>query len=191
MTASFYYDVGSPYAYLAAERVDELMPVDVEWHPVLLGGLFQATGRSSWALTEHREAGIAEIERRAAERGLPPMAWPEPWPGDGLLAMRAAVVAHRLGRGREFALQALRVHFREGRSLNDRDALEDALARAGLDPASVLEAAADQPTKTELRDLTAQALERGVTGVPSIIVAGEVFWGDDRLQDAARAARHR
>lgn len=187
MTTLFYYDLGSPYAYLAAERVDEVIPGDVEWRPVLLGGLFRATGRSSWALTATREAGVAEVERRAGRRGLPPVIWPEPWPGDGLVAMRAAVIAHRIGRGREFALQALRLHFCDGRSLNERDAIEAALARTGLDPPRVLDAATDQAAKTELRALTADALARGVTGVPSVVAGGQVFWGDDALEQAARA----
>jgi len=189
MRALFYYDVGSPYAYLAAERVEHVLPSTPEWRPVLLGGLFGLTGRSSWGLTTLRKAGMAEIERRAALRGLPPLRWPEPWPGDGLLAMRAAVVAHRVGRGREFALHALRVHFREGRSLNEREALVTALQRAGLDPLQTLDATADQLVKQELREQTSQALALGVTGVPSIVTNGTVFWGDDRLEDAARAMR--
>jgi len=137
MSALFYYDLGSPYAYLAAERVEGLLGDDLEWRPVLLGAVFKATGRCSWARTGKRGTRMAEIERRAAQRGLPALSWPEPWPGDGLLAMRAAVVAHRLGSGRDFALHALRVHFRDGRSLNEREALETALLRAGLDPARV------------------------------------------------------
>jgi 2-hydroxychromene-2-carboxylate isomerase len=187
--ALFYYDLGSPYAYLAAERVEELLPSSLEWRPVLLGGLFKLTGRSSWAHTVHRRDGIAEVERRAAARGLPPLRWPEPWPGDGLLAMRAAVVAHRAGRGREFALQALRVHFRDGSTLSDREAVASALELAGLDPLPILDGAADPLVKQELRRATSQACALGVTGVPSIVVGGVVYWGDDRIEDAARAMR--
>ncbi len=63
---TFYFDVGSPYAYLAAERLPALLPEPVRWQPVLLGGLFRLTGRSSWALGDYRrrQAGMAEIERR-------------------------------------------------------------------------------------------------------------------------------
>ncbi|MEA2449523.1 MAG: hypothetical protein QOG63_1455, partial [Thermoleophilaceae bacterium] len=75
----FYFDVGSPYAYLAAERVEHVLGA-VDWRPVLLGGLFKLTGRSSWALGdfERRRRGMAEIERRAARYGLPPLRWPDP-----------------------------------------------------------------------------------------------------------------
>ena len=64
---TFYFDVGSPYAYLASERVANVLPEPVRWQPVLLGGLFKLTGRGSWALGDYRrrQAGMAEIERRA------------------------------------------------------------------------------------------------------------------------------
>jgi 2-hydroxychromene-2-carboxylate isomerase len=187
MSALFFYDVGSPYAYLAAERVDQLFPGGAEWCPVLLGGLFMATGRSSWALTPERESGIAEIERRADARGLPPLRWPDPWPNDGLIAMRAAVVAHRDELGREFAREALRVQFRDGRPLSDLEALACAVERAGLDPARTIAATGEPLVKRELRERTDEALALGVTGVPSMVVGEAVFWGDDRLEEAARA----
>lgn len=97
--ATLYFDLGSPYAYLAAERLHSVLPAPVRWQPVLLGGLFKLTGRSSWALGDHRrrQAGMAEIERRARRYGLPPMRWPDPWPADYLFAMRAATYAFGLG----------------------------------------------------------------------------------------------
>src|SRR5439155_9259348 len=85
----FYFDLGSPYAYLAAERIHSVLPEPPIWQPILLGGLFKRFGRGSWAETDQREAGMAEVERRVAQYGLPPMRWPEPWPGNTLFAMRA------------------------------------------------------------------------------------------------------
>ena len=84
---TFYFDLGSPFAYLAAERLHTLLPEPVKWQPVLLGGLFRLTGRSSWALGDYqrRQAGMADIERRALAYGLPPMRWPDPWPADYLI----------------------------------------------------------------------------------------------------------
>src|SRR5690348_14141938 len=115
-TTRFLFDLGSPYAYLAAERLSRLIPEPVEWQPVLLGALFRATGRSSWAVGDaaRREAGMAEIARRARSYGLPPLRWPDPWPSDYLFAMRAATHASAAGHGREFALQAFRDAFTEG-----------------------------------------------------------------------------
>src|ERR1700722_18798400 len=80
--AIFYFDLGSPFAYLAAERLEQILPASAIWQPVSLGALFKATGRSSWALGGPlaRESGMAEVERRARSYGLPPIRWPDPWP---------------------------------------------------------------------------------------------------------------
>ena len=118
MPITFYYDLNSPYAWLAAERIHGLTDAQVDWVPVLLGGIFRATGRGSWALTDARAKGIADIEQRAAARGLPPIRWPEPWPNDGLTAMRLATYADTRGLGRRFALEAFRCSFLEGRTLS-------------------------------------------------------------------------
>jgi 2-hydroxychromene-2-carboxylate isomerase len=187
--ALFAYDLGSPYAWLTAERIDALLDPPPEWLPVLLGGVFRATGRSSWARTDRRAAGIAEIEQRARERGLPPLRWPDVWPNDGLMAMRAATYAHAQGAGRAFALAAFRVQFTEGRALSDRDAVGAAAKRAGLDPGAVLAATGDPAVKDALREATDRALGLDVTGVPTVVAGGVAVWGDDRLEDAARLAR--
>jgi 2-hydroxychromene-2-carboxylate isomerase len=185
----FFVDVGSPYAYLAAERVERILPVAPTWEPVLLGGIFRVTGRSSWARTPARADGMREVERRAAAYGLAPIAWPQPWPGDMLAAMRAATAAAQQGAAREFVLAALRSAFRDGRDLGQRAAVRDAAGDAGLD-ADALDAAIDDPAvKLALRERTDAAVALGVIGVPAVVVGGEVFWGDDRLEDAAAATR--
>ena len=118
--ATFYFDVGSPYAYLAAERVEGVLPGDVRWQPVLLGGLFKLTGRSSWALGDYRrrQTGMAEIERRARGYGLAPIVWPDPWPTDYLMAMRVVTWAFAAGRGHELTRQLFRDAFQRGRELS-------------------------------------------------------------------------
>ena len=88
-----FYDLGSPYGYLAAARIEGLLGRAVEFRPILLGGIFQQRGWGSWAQTDARAEGIGEVETRAARYGLPPIVWPDPWPGNGLFVMRAAVVA--------------------------------------------------------------------------------------------------
>src|SRR5690349_8886384 len=116
----FYFDLGSPFAYLAAERIDALFEDTVTWQPVSLGAIFKLTGRSSWALggPERRRAGMADIEARAHRYGLPPMRWPDPWPSHYLMAMRAATYAFKAGRGREFTMQAFRDAFTRGSDLS-------------------------------------------------------------------------
>ncbi len=190
-TTIFYFDLGSPYAYLAAERLDEVIPEPVLWQPVLLGGLFKLTGRSSWALGDYRrrEAGMAEIERRAGSYGLPAMRWPDPWPSDYLFAMRAATFAFGAGRGREFVITAFRTAFQSGADLSIPANVLKAAAPAGLSATDLRAATEDPAIKLALRGATETAYERGVFGVPTVAIDDELFWGDDRLQDAAAHRR--
>jgi 2-hydroxychromene-2-carboxylate isomerase len=184
----FFYDLHSPYAYLAAERIDSLLPEPAEWVPVFAPAIFKATGRTPWALSEKRDAGMREVEERARERGLPPIRWPEPWPGNSLGAMRAAVYAHDVGRGRRFAHEAFGIHFLDGRSLERAENIARAAERAGLETGAALASAEDPAVKLRLRANTDGALAAGVFGVPAVAVAGEIFWGDDQLAEAARVA---
>ncbi len=189
---TFYFDLGSPYAYLTAERISEVLAEPVVWQPVSLGALFKLNGRSSWSLGDpaRRQAGMVEVERRAEQYGLEPVRWPEPWPSDYLFAMRAATYAFQAGRGREFTMQAFRHAFQHGRDLAVHEHVLQAAADAGLDPHTVGEATGDPDIKLALRAATDAAHELGVFGVPTIAVAGELFWGDDRLPDAGAALQH-
>jgi 2-hydroxychromene-2-carboxylate isomerase len=190
--AIFYFDLGSPYAYLAAERVNGLFAErglqPPEWQPILLGGLFKRFQRGSWALTPEREAGVAEVERRASAYGLPPLRWPEPFPANTLAAMRAATYAKQAGRTVAFALAAFRQAFAAGRDLTDPENVLLAAAACELHPNAVLKAIETAGVKDALRRATEAAADQGVKGVPSLVVDGGIFWGDDRLDEAVEAA---
>jgi 2-hydroxychromene-2-carboxylate isomerase len=190
--ATFYFDLGSPYAYLTAERISGLFSEaglgQPEWQPVLLGGLFRTFDRDSWSKGPGRDEGIAEIERRAAARGLPPIVWPEPWPGNTLFAMRVATFAKQTGRTVSFALAAFRQAFAAGADLSEPDNVLIAAAACELHPNALLKAVETEIVKNALRQATDSAAELGVFGVPSLVVDGEVFWGDDRLEEAVSAA---
>jgi 2-hydroxychromene-2-carboxylate isomerase len=185
----FYYDLGSPYAYLTAERIQGVLPVVPVWQPILLGGIWKETGGRSWGITDQREPGMAEIERRAAHYGLMPIKWPDGWPNNTLTAMRAAIFAQQIGRAVAFSLAAFRQAFAAGKDLSDVDNVLIAAAACELHPNAVLKGIGMQSTKDRLREATREAYERGVRGVPTIAVGDELFWGDDRLEDAAEALR--
>jgi 2-hydroxychromene-2-carboxylate isomerase len=189
---TFYFDLGSPFAYLTAERISEILPEPLVWQPVSLGALFKLTGRSSWAMGDHdsRQAGMTEVERRAHQYGLPTVHWPNPWPTDYLFAMRAATYAFQVGCGREFTMQAFRHAFQHGHDLGVREHVLQAATDVGLDAHTVSKATSDPEIKLALRSATDAAHALGAFGVPTISIASELFWGDDRLQDAA-ALLHR
>jgi 2-hydroxychromene-2-carboxylate isomerase len=186
--ATFYFDLGSPYSYLAAERINSLFDEPPEWQPILLGALFKIHERDSWANGPGREDGIREVERRAAEYGLPPIRWPDPWPGNTLYAMRAATFAKQIGKAVSFSLAGFRQAFAAGRDLSEPDNVMIAAAACELHPNALTKAVQSKAVKDALRSATEKAAARGVIGVPSLVVGDQVFWGDDKLQHAAEAA---
>ena len=190
--AVFYYDLGSPYAYLSAERISGLFVAagieQPEWQPILLGGLFARFERGSWATTEARAAGMAEVERRAVSYGLPPIVWPDPWPGNTLTAMRVAIFAKQTGRAVSYSLAAFRQAFAAGRDLSEPDNVAIAAAACELHPRALAGAVKTASVKNTLRAATDEAGDAGVFGVPSVRVGERVFWGDDRLEEAVEAA---
>jgi 2-hydroxychromene-2-carboxylate isomerase len=183
----FFFDLGSPYSWLVAERIHHVLPVVAVWQPILLGGIWKETGGQSWAVTNEREAGMAEVERRAAEYELMPIRWPDEWPTNTLQAMRAATFAASIGRAVAFSLAAFRQAFAAGKDLSNVDNVLIAAAACELHPNAVLKAIETQSVKDKLREATREAYERGVRGVPTIAVGDKLFYGDDRLEEAASA----
>ena len=187
MRPELYFDIASPYAYLALERAPDVLGVAPELRPILVGAIFALRGRGSWALTDARADGMAEIERRAAAYGLP-LRWPEGWPINSLATMRAAVWAQQHGGVAAFTRAAMRRHFGAGEDIAGPEALADVAREAGLPGDELPVALQDPALKERLKQLTAEAWERGVRGVPTVVVGDDVFFGDDRLEEAARRA---
>jgi 2-hydroxychromene-2-carboxylate isomerase len=192
--ATFYYDFSSPYSYLAAERISSLFAEagveQPEWVPISFGHVLKTTGRRPWSFEEDRTKDFEEIQRRADERGLPKVLYPEGWPIENysLTPIRAATYAKESGRVVSFTLAAFRQHFAAGRPLNDPDNVLLAAAACELHPKAVLKGIETQSIKDKLKRATADAIERGVEGIPTVAVGDELFWGDDRLEEAATAA---
>jgi 2-hydroxychromene-2-carboxylate isomerase len=188
----FYYDLSSPYSWLAAERINHMLAKPPLWQPIAFGFVIRAIDKTPWSMTPgEREEGIAEVERRATERGLPELRWPEGWPLEtySLPALRAAVFAAEVGKVVAYSLAAFRQQFNAGRGLNEIDNVLLAAAACELHPNAVLQAIEREPIKDRLREATEDAIERGVTGVPTVRVGDELFWGDDRLDEAAALVR--
>ena len=184
-----FYDLGSPYGYLAVERAPSVLGVDPLLEPILLGPIFVLRGHGSWAHTDTRATNVAEVERRAAAAGLPPVAWPPGWPPNTLHAMRAVLWAGHHGRGDAFARAAFRHAFVRGADLGAAAELRDLGRAVGLPHAELEGAIADPAIKQELKDRTARAIDLGVRGVPTVAAAGRRFYGDDHLEEAAAALR--
>ena len=192
--STFYYDFSSPYSYLAAERISGLFAEaeleQPEWQPISFGHILKVTGRRPWSFEEDREADWAEIQRRADERGLPKVLYPEGWPIDSysLNPIRAAIYAKESGRVVSFTLACFRQVFAAGRDMSDLDNVLLAAAACELHPNAVIKGIETQSVKDRLREATDEALERGLEGIPTVAVGDELFWGDDRLEEAVEAA---
>jgi 2-hydroxychromene-2-carboxylate isomerase len=184
----------SPYSWFAAERIESVLP-EARWHGVFAGAVFKQNGRVSWGLTDEREEKLADCEARAAEQGLGAIRWPDPWPTVDLLVARAMVFCMRESEGeddallRSFGLEAMRLSFLEGVDIGEAEAVLEAGRRAGIDERALAEALQDRQIKDALRADTDAVVEAGVFGVPTVSVDGLLFWGDDRLEDAAHAFR--
>jgi 2-hydroxychromene-2-carboxylate isomerase len=192
--ARFYYDFNSPYAYLAAERISGLFAEagaeQPDWQPISFGHVLKHTGRRPWSFESDRQEDFAEIQRRADARGLPKVVYPDGWPIENysLNPIRAAIYAKESGRVVSFSLAAFRQVFAAGRSMKDMDNVLIAAAASELHPNAVTEGVETASVKEKLRAATEEAIESGVEGIPTVTVGGELFWGDDRLEEAVRAA---
>jgi 2-hydroxychromene-2-carboxylate isomerase len=191
---TFYYDFSSPYSYLAAERISGLFAEagveQPEWQPISFGHILQTTGRRPWSFERDRREHLAEIQRRADLRGLPKVLYPEGWPIDNysLNPTRAAIFAKESGRAVSFTLACFRQVFAGGRDMSDVDNVLIAAAACELHPNAVRKGIETRSVKDKLRAATDEALALGLEGIPTIAVGDELFWGDDRLEEAARAA---
>jgi 2-hydroxychromene-2-carboxylate isomerase len=184
-TAAFYFDLASPLAYLAAERMLHVFsdaPAPVEWRPVLAREL-------RGAIVDADAPPRQEIERRAQELGLQSVRWPDPYPFDSSLAMRAATYAASIGRTVPFAQAAFRQAFAGGHSLEDPDFVLIAAAACEMHPKAVLSGAELRSTVQRLADTTVTAALAGAINVPAIVIGESVFVGEDAPERAAEHMR--
>jgi 2-hydroxychromene-2-carboxylate isomerase len=173
----FYYDLGSPECYLAAERIMAALPVVPEWEPVLaarLGGLESPPRRE-------------RIEQQAEELGIQRLRWPERWPPDTLLAMRAATYAKQIGRGVAFSLAAFRQAFAAGRDLGAEETVLIAGAACEMHPSALLKGIALRSVADALKGAIGTARSAGVRSLPAIQIGGHVFEGEAALERATES----
>lgn len=178
----FYFDLGSPEAYLAAERVMAELPVVPEWVPIHAADL-PGAGDAAETPEERRAA----VEARAGAQHVQPLRWPADWPrAETRVAMVGATYAKQIGRTVAFALAAFRQAFAGGRPL-DEDTVVIAAAACEMHPRAVVQALGRRSVADVLDAATAQAAATGVTRVPAIVVGDEVYEGSDAVERAGAA----
>ncbi len=196
MNLEFWYEFASTYSYLSAMRVEAAAAkagVEVTWRPFLLGPIFAAQGWEDSPFNLYPTKGRymwKDVARRAGAYGLS-FRKPTLFPQNGLPAARVALVGASQEWCPEFTRAVYRAEFADGRDISDRGLLAAILSSLSLDAEAVLEGAQDDANKSALRAQTAKAQQLGIFGAPSFWVGEELFWGDDRLEDALAAATAR
>jgi 2-hydroxychromene-2-carboxylate isomerase len=183
--AAFYFDLASPLAYFAGERVLHTMPVACEWQPILARELPNAESFEAFRCRDDEDIFRLEVERRARTLGLQELRWPDPFPFDSDSAMRVATYAKSIGKVVAFAQAAFRQAFAGGRPLDVTDNVLIAAAACEMHPSAVQKAAALRSVGEGLSAATATAATLGVADVPAIRIGERLFHGERALEEAA------
>ncbi len=182
----FYFDLGSPYSYIGFYRmlqIAEQNQIDIEWKPMLLGGIFKATGNSSPMMVPAKARySMMDLKRWAKYWNIPVKMNPF-FPINTLNIMRI-VTAVQLYQPENFLkiLSGLfEAMFKNPKNLNDHNEFIQVLNELGIDAAQGQAWLTDENVKTQLKNVTEQAIEKGVFGAPTWFVEDEMFWGVDHL----------
>jgi 2-hydroxychromene-2-carboxylate isomerase len=197
-TLEFFYDVGSPWTYLAFHRIEAVAAeagAELLWKPILVGGVFNAVNPGVYAAranpakprADYMAKDLADWARLYGLR----IVWPPTvFPVNSVRAMRGALAAFDAGRGCEFSRAAFEAYWGEDRDLSRDEVLADVASRAGLDPAAFLARIASPELKQRLRANTDELVARGGFGSPTIFVdGGDMYFGTDRLVLVREALR--
>ena len=190
----FFYEFASSYSYITALRIAPVANaagVTVRWRPFLLGPIFKAQGWDTSPFNLYPAKGrymVRDCERQCGELGLA-FRLPEPFPQNTLLAARVALVGLAEGWGEDFSRAVYRAEFAEGRNIGDPAVVAEILKTLGHDSAAALARAQSDEIKGRLRAQTEEAQRLGIFGAPNFIARGELFWGNDRLEQALDFAR--
>jgi len=186
----FWFDFASPYARISAARIEGLTrgkPVALSWRPFLIGPLLaKRPGQASPfqnappAQARYRRR---DVERLCLDEGLP-LVWPSTYPRGSLLATRVAIIGAAQGWCPAFARAVFEANFAADRDIAAEPVVSDILTALGLPAEALIAEAASEPVKQRLKDAVAEAERRGLFGTPSFMVGEELFWGNDRLEQA-------
>ena len=187
----FWFEFGSTYSYVSAARIGATAAragVPVVWEPFLLGPIFAEQGWDDSPFNVYPAKGRymwRDMERLCSDNGIP-FKKPSRFPRSGAVAARVACLAMATSEPwlPRFARAVFRANFAEDREIEDRTVIRSVLDALGLPGARIVERAEAPDNRPRLREQTRRAAELGIFGAPSFVVGDELFWGNDRLEDA-------
>lgn len=189
----FWYEFGSNYSYLSVMRIDALVErygVSIAWKPFLLGPIFKSFGWQNSPFVLQKEKGAytwQDMARQCAKYGLP---WTRPtnFPRSALLPMRVALIGADQPWIGDYNKRMMQINFAEDRDIDSPVVVSEVLTELGLPASRLIAEAESDDNKLHLRAQTEAARLRGVFGAPTFFVGAEMFWGNDRLEDALMLA---
>lgn len=193
-TVEFYFDLGSPATYLAHTQLAKICAdtqSELIYIPMLLGGVFKATGNASPAMIPAKGRYMFQDLDRFAKRYGVQLRFNPHFPINTLTLMRAAngMQLNQPQRFAEFVDCLFRALWVEGRNLNDPQTVAAVLTENGFDPQEIMALTNDESVKAALKENTEAAIKRGVFGAPSMFIGDQLFFGQDRLDFVEEALR--
>ena len=186
----FWFEFGSNYSYLSVMRIEDEARrhgVRIAWKPFLLGPIFRALGMENSPFVLQKEKGAyvqQDMARLCRKYGLAPWVKPSVFPRLGVLPLRIALLGVDEPWIGAFCRKVMELNFVRDQDINQPEQMVPIVAELGLSALGLTELAQSEPIKTRLRDQTEQARAKGIFGAPTFFVGTEMFWGNDRLDDA-------
>ncbi|WP_431103972.1 2-hydroxychromene-2-carboxylate isomerase [Roseateles noduli] len=185
----FWFDFASNYSYLSVMRIEAAaarLGVELHWRPFLLGPIFHSLGWNNSPFVLQRAKGeyVWQDMARECERHRLPWTRPSTFPRASVLPLRVALVGAERSWIGAYCRRVMSLNFVEDREIDSRDVLAEVLTQLGLPAQAILDEAVSEANKLRLRRQTETAANRGVFGAPMCFVGDEMFWGNDRLDDA-------
>ncbi|MFM0720184.1 2-hydroxychromene-2-carboxylate isomerase [Paraburkholderia strydomiana] len=185
----FWFDFGSNYSYLSVMRIEALAAahgVRIQWRPFLLGPVFRDLGFTNSPFVLQKEKGAyvwKDMERQCRKYDIP-FVRPSTFPRAALLAMRVALLGADQQWMAGYCRKIMQLNFADDRDIGSTEVVSDALAELGLPARQIIADSQSDANKLRLREQTETAAARGIFGAPTFFVGNEMFWGNDRLDDA-------
>jgi len=189
LTFEFWFDFASTYSYLSVHRIEELARphgIAIIWKPFLLGPIFKSQGWDTSPFNIYKVKGVymwRDIERCCDKYGIP-FEMPSEFPRNGILAARVSVAFEDESWVTDFIKKVFESNFAHDIDISDESEIASVLDSLGQDPQRVLSLAKSHGNKDRLRHQTQAAIDKGLFGAPAFVIGDEIFWGNDRLEDA-------
>lgn len=189
-SVEFFFDFGSPASYLAwtqLPRIASAAGAQIVWRPMLLGGVFKATGNQSPVMIPSKGAWMLKDLARFASRYGVPMAFSPSFPINTLTLMRGAAGYQNDERFERYVQVMFEALWTQQKNLGKPEVVAEVLSAAGFDPAEFERLVSDEAVKERLKATTEEAIKRGVFGAPTFFIGSEMHFGQDRLDFVAEA----